>query len=81
MTPQEFHSKWSGAALSERSASQQYFRDLCALLGQPTPASHDKDGSEYTFEKSVAVTGAASAGSKGERGFGACCGRAVLSRA
>jgi hypothetical protein len=39
------------------------------MLGQPTPAGHDATGAEYTFEKGVAVTGIASAGSRGNRGF------------
>lgn len=70
LTPQQFIAKWSEAQLSERAASQEHFLDLCALLGQPTPAGYDSTGAEYTFEKAVAsVTDAASAGSKGERGF------------
>jgi len=35
MTPQEFIAKWKKAQLSERSAAQQHFLDLCELLGQP----------------------------------------------
>src|SRR5438132_1543148 len=35
MTPQEFIVKWQRAALSERSAAQQHFLDLCDLLGEP----------------------------------------------
>lgn len=70
MTPAEFIRKWSGVTLSERSASQQHFLDLCDLLGQSKPASVDKDGSEYTFEKHVSgLDGGASAGAKGAGGF------------
>jgi hypothetical protein len=69
MTPAAFIAKWSRVTLSERSASQQHFIDLCRLLGQPAPAEHDAIGAEYTSEKGVAVTDAASRGSKGERGF------------
>ncbi len=69
LSPASFVAKWSGTALSERAASQEHFIDLCHLLGQPTPADHDATGAEYTFEKSVAVTDAASAGSKGDHGF------------
>lgn len=69
MTPQEFVRKWSRVALPERAASQEHFLDLCRLLGQPTPASHDATGAEYAFEKGVEVSAAASKGSKGERGF------------
>lgn len=69
MTPQEFVRKWSRVDLPERAASQEHFLDLCRLLGQPTPASHDATGAEYAFEKGVEVSAAASRGSKGERGF------------
>jgi hypothetical protein len=39
MTPQKFIAKWKKAQLSERSAAQQHFLDLCELLGQPKPAA------------------------------------------
>ena len=64
MTPQQFISKWINNSLSERAASQEHFIDLCNLLGQPTPAQYDGTGSEYTFEKNVAVLDYASKGSK-----------------
>jgi hypothetical protein len=64
-----FVEKWSRAELSERSASHEHFIDLCRLVGQPTPASADSTGDEYTFEKPVKVTLSASKGSKGESGF------------
>ena len=51
MTPDQFVNKWTVANLSERSAAQQHFLDLCALLGEPTPAEADPDGDTYTFEK------------------------------
>ena len=41
MTPQEFIAKWQRANLSERSAYQQHFLDLCEVLGQPEPAAAD----------------------------------------
>ena len=41
MTPQQFIAKWQQANLSERSACQQHFLDLCELLGQPKPAEAD----------------------------------------
>lgn len=56
MTPQQFIAKWQRANLSERSACQQHFLDLCDLLGQPKPAEADPDGSWYTFEKGVKKT-------------------------
>ncbi|MCH8161639.1 MAG: class I SAM-dependent DNA methyltransferase, partial [Chloroflexi bacterium] len=69
MTPSEFVKKWNASQGGERATSQEHFIDLCRLLGQPTPAEHDATGAEYTFEKGVSVTGTASRGSAGERGF------------
>lgn len=69
MTVHEFVKKWRRNELSERSASQQHFLDLCEVLGQPKPADLDATGAEYTFEKGVGVTGPASKGSKGTGGF------------
>jgi len=66
---QRFVEKWSRVELSVRSASHEHFIDLCRLIGQPTPASADSTGDEYTFEKPVKVTLSASKGSKGESGF------------
>jgi SAM-dependent methyltransferase len=56
MTPHEFITKWQRAQLSERSACQQHFLDLCDLLGQPKPAAADPDGAWYTFERGVRKT-------------------------
>ena len=69
LTPAQFKAKWLPVQLPERAASHEHFIDLCRMLGQPTPAEHDATGAEYTFEKGVAVTAAASRGSGGERGF------------
>jgi hypothetical protein len=44
VTPQELIAKWQAANLSERSACQQHFLDLCELLGQPKPAAADPEG-------------------------------------
>ena len=57
MTPQEFIAKWKKAQLSERSAAQQHFLDVCYLLGQPKPAEADPEGAWYTFERGVHKTG------------------------
>jgi hypothetical protein len=64
-----FVEKWANSELSERAASHEHFIDLCHLIDQPTPASADATGEEYTFEKPVKVTLSASKGSKGEAGF------------
>jgi hypothetical protein len=51
MTPEQFIRKWTGVTLSERSAAQQHFLDICALLGEPTPVEVDPTGETFTFEK------------------------------
>ena len=56
MTPQQFIAKWQRTSLSERSACQQHFLDLCELLDQPKPAAADPEGTWYTFEKGVQTT-------------------------
>lgn len=57
MTPQEFIQKWRNVKLTERSAAQQHFLDLCALVEHPTPAALDKTGETFTFERGVAKGG------------------------
>jgi len=59
MTPQEFVAKWERVKLSERSACQQHFLDLCELLGHPTPAAADPEGTSFTFERGCRKTGGA----------------------
>jgi len=56
MTPQQFIVKWKQANLTERSAAQQHFLDLCELLQQQKPAEADPDGSHYTFERGAHKT-------------------------
>jgi len=69
LTPAKFVAKWKPVQLPERAASQEFFLDLCHLLGQPTPAEHDPTGEEYAFEKGVAVSAGASKGAAGRHGF------------
>ena len=52
-----FVNKWRKADLTERSASQRHFLDLCALLEHPTPAEADPEGATFTFEKGVRKRG------------------------
>lgn len=54
MHPVDFVRNWTGVTRTERSAAQEHFRQLCRVLGVPTPADVDKDGSTYTFEKGAA---------------------------
>ena len=51
MTPDEFINKWRASTLTERSASQQHFLDLCELLDEPKPADVDPLGESYCFER------------------------------
>ena len=51
MHPAEFQKKWIGVTLKERSAAQEHFIDLRHVLGVPTPAAADPDGTFYTFER------------------------------
>ena len=53
MTPTEFVAKWQNVRLSERSACQQHFCDLCDLLDHPKPAEADPEGTYFTFERGV----------------------------
>ncbi len=47
----EFVDKWRKVDLTERSASQQHFLDLCELFNHPKPAEADPTGEWFTFEK------------------------------
>jgi hypothetical protein len=53
----EFVARWQESTLSERSASQSHFIDLCQILGERTPVAADPTGTFYTFEKGVEKTG------------------------
>ncbi|MGA1999041.1 MAG: DNA methyltransferase [Terriglobales bacterium] len=57
LTLPEFVARWKASTLTERSAYQQHFIDLCDLLRQPRPAEVDQTGETYTFEKGVTKTG------------------------
>ena len=57
MTAQDFIAKWSQVDLTERSAAQQHFLDLCELVGHPKPAAADPAGESFTFEKGAAKHG------------------------
>src|SRR2546423_1863419 len=57
MTPQQFIAKWKKAELSERSACQQHFLDLCELLQHPKPAEVDPNGTWFTFERGADKVG------------------------
>jgi type II restriction/modification system DNA methylase subunit YeeA len=69
LTPQQFAERWAKSTLSERSGSQQHFIDLCRMLGQPTPAEVDSEGTFYTFEKNVRKSGGTPEEAAGGKGF------------
>src|SRR5437762_3539156 len=54
MSPAEFKKKWARYSGKETAAYQEHFNDVCALLGQSTPATADPTGSEsFCFQKRV----------------------------
>ncbi|MBX3613145.1 MAG: hypothetical protein KF786_06205 [Burkholderiaceae bacterium] len=55
-TAAEFVKKWRRIELKERSAAQAHFRDLCHVLGQPTPEDADPKGEWYCFERGATRT-------------------------
>lgn len=57
MNVSEFVAKWRKVELTERSASQQHFLDLCHVFNHPTPAQADPTGETFTFEKGAAKHG------------------------
>ena len=57
MTPAEFAAKWRRTTLTERSAAQQHFLDLCELVGHPKPAEADPAGEWFTFERGARKRG------------------------
>ena len=57
MTPQDFITKWRNVELTERSASQSHFIDLCRMLEEPGPTDADPTGEWYAFEKGTMKTG------------------------
>lgn len=57
MNADQFINKWTQVSLSEKSASQQHFLDLCALLGEKTPAEADPAGEFFTFERGGTTAG------------------------
>ncbi len=53
----QFLARWQATELSERSAAQSHFIDLCQLLDHPTPAEMDPRGESFAFEKGVSKSG------------------------
>ena len=57
MTPQQFILKWQRARLTELSAAQQHFLDLCEVFEHQKPADADPTGEWFTFERGAAKHG------------------------
>lgn len=56
MNAHQFAAKWKPVTLKESAAYAEHFNDLCAVLGQPTPAAADPDGTWFTFQKALTTT-------------------------
>ena len=52
-----FVARWQASTLTERSAAQSHFNDLCRVLGQEAPAEADPAGAWYTFERGARKSG------------------------
>ncbi len=57
MTPEMFVAKWTASKLKESASSQEHFIDLCHLVGHPTPAESDSEGTSFCFERGAAKDG------------------------
>ncbi|MFC5309684.1 DNA methyltransferase [Azospirillum picis] len=57
LSPADFIHRWKASTLSERSASQTHFNQLCHMLGEQAPAEADHEGASYCFDKGVRKVG------------------------
>src|SRR3954451_15967605 len=70
MNASQFVAKWRPVELTERSAYQQHFLDLCELVGHPKPAEIDPRGEFFTFERgAIKSTGKNSWADVRKRGY------------
>ncbi len=53
----EFVARWQLSALTEKSAAQTHFIELCQVLGKPWPSPGNPLSAVYAFEKGVEKTG------------------------
>ena len=53
MTPQDFIAKWRRSRGQEAAGAQEWFIDLCRVVGHGTPNELDPQQSWFTFERSV----------------------------
>ncbi len=54
ITPLDFKAKWSRAGFNEQQGAQEFFLDLCGLVGHLTPAEVN-DPENFTLEKRIPV--------------------------
>ncbi len=66
MTIAEFVAKWRKVELTERSASQQHFLDLCAVFAHPTPAGADAAGEWFSSSAARPSEGGRVWGARGQ---------------
>ena len=53
MTPQQFIAKWRRSRGQESAGAQEWFLDLCRVVGHDTPGELDPQQEWFTFERSV----------------------------
>ena len=53
MTPQQFIAKWRRSAGGEMAGAQEWFIDLCRVVGHGTPNEVDPRQEWYTFERTL----------------------------
>ena len=56
INPDAFIAKWKASTLTERSASQSHFNDLCDVLEVEKPTDIDRKGELYCFERGASKT-------------------------
>jgi len=61
LTVPEFVARCRASTVSERAGYQEHFRDLCALMGHPTPMEADPTGNEPAKADSPTVKAIADA--------------------
>ncbi len=53
-----FVARWQASTLTEKSAAQTHFIELCQVLGKPWPTPGNPLAAVYAFEKGVEKTAA-----------------------
>ena len=53
MTPEQFIAKWRRSRGQEAAGAQEWFIDLCRVVGHGTPGELDPQQEWFTFERSL----------------------------